>query len=178
MSRRFTRGFTLIELLVVIAIIGILASVVLVSLQSARKKGNDSRVQSGVQQIRVSLETNFMNNTYPELTGATRFAPRASFGANTEILVADIIAQQNAGGLTASYGVTAAGVYIAAPAPTLLIVKTTDNPGRAYAIYAKLPSGPSTGAGSTFCIDSTGNTKTNTNYPTEAQVNAGATACL
>lgn len=52
----FKRGFTLIELLVVIAIIGILASVVLASLNSARDKGTDAAIQSGVNNFRAQAE--------------------------------------------------------------------------------------------------------------------------
>ncbi len=66
---RASRGFTLIELLVVIAIIGLLSSVVLASLNSARQKSRDSRRIADMLQIRTALELYYdTNRAYPPIT--------------------------------------------------------------------------------------------------------------
>src|SRR3989338_487668 len=64
------RGFTLIELLVVIAIIGILSSVVLVSLNTAREKGADAGIKSNLAGIRSQAELYYdTNSSYGLITG-------------------------------------------------------------------------------------------------------------
>ena len=56
------RGFTLIELLVVIAIIGILSSVVLASLDTARAKGADAAIKENLANIRAQAEIMYDSN--------------------------------------------------------------------------------------------------------------------
>ena len=67
-----SRGFTLIELLVVIAIIGILSSVVLASLNTARNRGADSAVKSNLANARAEAEL------YYDTTGANTYGTAGS----------------------------------------------------------------------------------------------------
>lgn len=72
-SYRKNSGFTLIELLVVVAIIGILSSVVMASLNTARAKARDVRRMADLKQIQTALELYYdTSKVYPSTGGSWR----------------------------------------------------------------------------------------------------------
>ncbi len=78
MIKTQSRGFTLIELLVVIAIIGILASVVLASLNSARDKGADAAITSTINNTRAQAALHYEDNNNYDTFCASLTAAAAS----------------------------------------------------------------------------------------------------
>ncbi len=75
------KGFTLIELLVVIAIIGILSTLAIVALGSARQKARDSKRVADVNQIAKALDLYYSdNNAYPTMITAGQ---SLTFGSTT-----------------------------------------------------------------------------------------------
>ena len=64
--RKSHKGFTLIELLVVIAIIGLLSTLAVVALNSARQRSRDAKRVADIRQIQTALELAFSEtNDYP-----------------------------------------------------------------------------------------------------------------
>ncbi|HEV7449336.1 MAG TPA: type II secretion system protein [Candidatus Paceibacterota bacterium] len=158
MHKKFTKGFTLIELLVVIAIIGILASIVLVSLNGARAKGRDAKRVADLQQFAraVALSTKadsavafvgcvtsgtFARNcTDPNMGGAAD--PSGATGA----VAAGVTSTYTAG----DYTITAASAYASDPTFIDWQVKTN------------LESGAGTLGIGTVCISSATSTVAHT----------------
>src|SRR3989338_1745813 len=137
--KKNSKGFTLIELLVVIAIIGMLSSVVLVSLNSARGKGADVAIKANLSGVRTQAEVYYdINGSYG--TGITTSAACPASGASMFVVdpvIAGQISQARSlnGGVLANTACAAnTGIYVS------------------WAVAASLKSD----ATKAFCVDSRG----------------------
>lgn len=90
-GRKTFRGFTLIELLVVISIIGLLSSIVLVSLATARTKAYDAQRLSNLKNVQTALEVYYTANSgYPSTSGKN-YNSQCTGGFYTPVTASNVI---------------------------------------------------------------------------------------
>jgi prepilin-type N-terminal cleavage/methylation domain-containing protein len=168
----YSRGFTLIELLVVIAIIGILSSVVLASLNSARTKGSDAAIKADLNNIRAQGALYYDDHAMSYGTYASGACPgtgnTTAGGSFTVFHDPTVLSAINA-------AAKEAGGAISGATTTIVVSKSgcySNADGWAAAIVLKTPAAGT----SAWCVDSTGSSKTVTitaNTPTGAYALAG-----
>jgi len=147
MKKTLQRGFTLIELLVVIAIIGILAAVVLASLNDARSGGQDASVKQSVANIRAQAELVYNNNGYS-------YDTVCSDATTVKLLSAATKAVNGTAYVAATHGVsTYEGTNSLTGAASTRTASCHSDPTR-YVAVAPLAS-----TAQFWCVDSTGISK-------------------
>jgi prepilin-type N-terminal cleavage/methylation domain-containing protein len=148
------RGFTLIELLVVIAIIGILSSVALASLNTARNRGRDSAVRQALTNARAQAELFYAANGARYVVTAGSSDDVCAAGAVVDgvrgVNQMAVSAQQSAG-----QGATLNTTFATAGGINAVTCHAGIQGGQqVWAMNAPLRA--STIANAMFCVDSTG----------------------
>ncbi len=138
--KNLKKGFTLIELLVVVAIIGILASVVLASLNTARSKGSDAAIKANLANMRAQAAIYYDNNNKYSAAAVTCTVTSANPSVFTGCT--DLFADAT----------MKAGLSAAAQSSSNTVTATTSSDGSAYGIEAVLKTLNTTG----WCVDSGG----------------------
>lgn len=128
------KGFTLIELLVVVAIIGILATVVLTSLNTAREKARDAKRLADIRTIQNAMELYYLDNgRYP---GSGWYYSNATSWATLETLMGGITLPEDPvdetglshqGALTYGYFASTSPTYCSQRAYMLVVNLETEN---------------------------------------------------
>ncbi|HEV7121365.1 MAG TPA: type II secretion system protein [Candidatus Paceibacterota bacterium] len=171
------KGFTLIELLVVIAIIGVLSSIVLSALNTARNKGNDAAVKSNLDGARSQSELFYDSNGNKYVVtpgGATDVcSATGSVGspAVKGIYAQVLAAAQSAGLQTVNTTIgTSGSVNISTCHACFAGEASTDCTGTRDGWAAEAPLKNVVGA--VYCVDSSGNSTT-----TVTSLGPGDTKC-
>lgn len=141
------KGFTLIELLVVVAIIGVLASVVLASLNSARTKGTDAAIKATLSNARAQAELFFDT--------ASSYEGVCTTGTNN-ISAMVLSAAQKLATTQAVGNDSVAFSYASAGGPGAAVCHDSGT-GWAAMVSLKAPSAGFTNSG--WCVDSSGASK-------------------
>lgn len=140
------RGFTLVELLVVVAILGILTSIVLVSLGTANTSGADGAVKTNISNIRAQAQLYYIDKrNYGSNSFVVNSTGDCTSGTTNTVFEDARIRLQVAAANLANGGGTTADVYCNVAAN-----------GAGYAVYARLPSSISSPPTTYFCVDSNG----------------------